>query len=578
MSAAITAAVIVAGGAAYAAHQQSQAAKDAAKKQQQLAAQGYTHDGTSTTSHTPYGPSDQYMQGLPDLINQEYLRGAHQKAAAALLGRGGGGGGGGQQLGNVVTQNGVQGIVGKGGKFQPLGARAQTRLSGGGGAGGGATGGPPSDPGALASWFAQQAAGDVAHPSREMGDARDYAHNVLTGGTDEDPFATNPIYNRLWQEFGGSGADDGGDGFGGGSPSSGGGGYGGGGYGGGSSYGGSSSRGGSSSGGGSVPDTVGGSNGFFADQMRKMFDPAATDPMQDPTWQGVANALTRESQKNLKVQMDQIGDEAEGGNMYGGSGFQIERGTARGEAESGLTDALSKRAADLRNAALDRQMQGLGLVDQRDIASMNDATNRYGIDSSASSAAAGNALSARLAHDQMRLDTLMGLGGALQGGQQFASGDLVPTLEGVRQGQLTTGFGMANTLAARQAQQRAAANAARQKAAVAAALAPGQDLEDYIGRLTGVGGMFGDTSTTTHETGTGAPVPSYSGPSPTESAWTAGLGALAQGAGAYYSNKDPYGGYFQQNQQLPYVQNPRLTPQPVSTSGWGGGGGSSTTW
>lgn len=37
----------------------------------------------------------------------------------------------GQDLSKVSTQNGVQGIVGKGGNFQPLGQAAQTRLTGG---------------------------------------------------------------------------------------------------------------------------------------------------------------------------------------------------------------------------------------------------------------------------------------------------------------------------------------------------------------------------------------------------------------------------------------------------------------
>lgn len=578
------AAIVAAGATAYGAHQQAQAANRANRGGSQ---QGY-QDSTSSNFNQPYAPAADQIDNAFNLIQQEYQRGAHQQAAALpARGGGGGGGGGGQNLSGVTVQNGVPGVIGRGGQFQPLGAAAaaQWRASqGGGGSAGGATGGPagpPGDPAALANWFAQQAAGDVAHPSQGIRDAQGYAHDVLTGGTADAPFARNSILNDLNSRLGGASFDRtqdllqqflGGQG----GASGGGGGYGGttaaNGTRVGSSAGGmpmtadqraaavardqamvSGNTGGGTGGtarsgvGTPIPDSMDDPNSWFNEQVRALFDPSTLDPANDPTMAPLLAEMRRQSQAGLDTQLNDIGDEANGLNMYGGSGFQVERGRARGDAEAGLSGATAVTLANARNDALARRMAALHGVSDRDLASMSDATQRYGIDSAAASSSAASGAASAAANrgmdlqailgmqnmDQFGLSTLGSLGNALTGSQQFAAGDLTPTLEGIRGAQLGQGFGMANTLgqqnAAAQARNAAQANARRQ----AGALAPGQDLDDYLRRLTGLANPYAVNTTNSHQESSGSTSGGGGGVSPTAAAVTGGLGAGLAAWGAF---------------------------------------------
>lgn len=618
------AAVAAAAYGAYSSHQQASAANRAAAAAGRP--QSYSNDTNTQNYNDPYAPAAGYINDAFGLINQEFQNGAHQAAAAGPARGGGGGGGGSQNLGNVTVQNGVPGIMGRGGAFQPLGANAaaQWRASQGGGGspggGGAAPGGPPSDPAQLANWFAQQAAGDVAHPSQGITDAQGYAHDVLTGGTAAAPFARNSILNDLNQRLAGASFDRSQNllqGFlGGQGGASGGGGYGGSGGGGGTTAANGTRVGSSASGmpmtadqraaavahdqqmvsqlpgGGSgpsvgpggghsgsgtaIPDSMDDPNSWFNQQVQALFDPSTLDPMHDPTMQPYLDALRRQSQIGLEGQLNDIGDEANGLNMYGGSGFQVERGRARGDAEAGLTDANARAMYQARSDAYARRMAAMQGVSQRDLASMQDATQRYGIDSSASASGAASAASAALGNrsldlqailgmqgmDQFGLSTLGSLGNELNNTQQFAAGSLTPTLEGIRGAQLGQGFGMSNTLGQQNAAAQQRAQAQSRQAQQARALAPGQDLDDYLRRLTGLANPYAVNSNVSHSEGVGSGTPSGGGVSPTAAAVTGGLGA---GLAAW--------GAFQQPQQQPqvpthlnYVQ-PTYNYGPVNTSG-----------
>jgi len=558
---------------AYGAYSQNQNARRAANAAGR-GQEGY-EDSTTSNFNQPYAPAAQQIDDAFRLIQEEYQRGAHQQAAGGRGGAGGGGGGGGQDLSGVVVQGGVPGVMSRRGQFQPLGGNARAaweRQQGGGttpaGPGGAAPGGPPSDPAAMAQWFAQQTANDVANPSQGVRDAQDYGHDILTGGTDEEPFARNPILNDLYGRLGGADFDRsqnllegflggryGGAGGGNqnatgngqvptsqiwtGNPSGGTGGWGGSG----------SSGGSSSSGGGVIPDSMDDESSWFNEQVRALFDPSALDPANDPTLQPLLETLRRDSRESLGDQMDQIGDEATGLNMYGGSGFQVERGRARGDAEAGLADAEARTLYQSRNDAMLRRMQSMGLVSERDLAAMQDRTQRYGIDASASAAGAGAAASAALGNRSLDLQAILGLqgmdqfglgalgdlGGALTGDQRFAAGTLTPTLEALRGDQIAGGFGMSNTLAQQRAAQQAAAANRQSAQQRARALAPGQDLEDYLARLTGLANPYAVNTTNSHRDYSGGGGPGYSGPSAGASAAAAGIGSLAQayGSGAF---------------------------------------------
>ncbi|HZN04224.1 MAG TPA: hypothetical protein VFD06_11640, partial [Candidatus Polarisedimenticolia bacterium] len=133
-------------------------------------------------------------------------------------------------------------------------------------------------------------------------------------------------------------------------------------------------------------------------------------------------------------------------------------------------------------------------------------------------------------------------GGSLTSDQRFASGELTPTLEAVRGSQLERGFGMSDTLGARAAAERNAAANRRASAARASALAPGQDLDDYLSRLTGLANPYGTSTTNSSRSGAGGGGGGYAGPSPTEAGIMGGLGAGLSAWGAFQGTGASRGG------------------------------------
>lgn len=166
--------------------------------------------------------------------------------------------------------------------------------------------------------------------------------------------------------------------------------------------------------GGQVPDTVGPSNSFFAQQIKALFDPARLDPANDPTMQPTLQAMRRENGEDIMAAIQDLTAQAENQGAYGSGLYQAMTGRAREEGIESLDSAIAGLLHGAREGALGRQMQGLGETNTRDIAAMQDMTNRYGIDAQSAAAGAGNAAAAADAAEGRRLQALnMLLGGQM---------------------------------------------------------------------------------------------------------------------------------------------------------------------
>lgn len=195
-------------------------------------------------------------------------------------------------------------------------------------------------------------------------------------------------------------------------------------------------------GGGNVPDTVGNSDSYFAQRSKELFDPARLDPANDPTMQPYIEAMRRENERNLLSSLQDMNNNAEAGGRFGGGLYQAMNEQTRGRALETLNNSIAQSMMGAREAALGRQMQGLQDINQRDIAAMNDATQRYGIDTQASSAAAGSAAAAADAAAARKLQAI----GMLQQGAQFGMGmrgDMAQLMSQNQLGALNAGQGYA---------------------------------------------------------------------------------------------------------------------------------------
>lgn len=174
---------------------------------------------------------------------------------------------------------------------------------------------------------------------------------------------------------------------------------------------------------GGIGDTVGGQNTYFAEQIRKFFDPSRLDPANDPTMQPYLDAINQQAVEAGQKLMGAAGARAEGTGRYGG-GYYGKLVKDVGDATA--TDVANASAQALmgsRQAALAAQMEALDLINKRDQAAMADATNRYGITSSANASgasaaaqAASAAAQAALARRGQDLDAITALMGYQQNG------------------------------------------------------------------------------------------------------------------------------------------------------------------
>lgn len=308
-------------------------------------------------------------------------------------------------------------------------------------------------------------------------------------------------------------------------------------------HGGWTSSGGGGAGGGSVPDTVGGSNSYFAQQVRSLMDQGASDA----DVQAIIDRANADTNRSLQQSLWGLDAQAQGTGRFGGDVWAGLGAQARSDAAREMAGNAS--ATRLNELANRRAMQQalLGQVNTRDLGAMQDATQRYGIDASASAAGAGSAAQAELArrgqdlqalglllnNDQFNVGALGDLGGQLSGDQLNAMG-LAPGLAGIG----IAGLGAANNAAgnmfgydasraATSAQSGIARAQLNQQASMFNAQQQQNQINDYLRTIMGIGGMGG---TSTQQ---GMNVQPGAGVNPTGAALLGGLSGYLNARGGY---------------------------------------------
>lgn len=529
--------------AAYGAYAGSQQAKAANKPKK-----GYTDQ---TTTQTPFGNeyfSDPNGGDINNLLTRQ--RALIEQGPAYVGGKGSGapGGGGGARPAPPAGQ-----------RYNAAG-KLVTPKNGGGATGGGGGAAAPAgtnfnDPNSISAAVARAGLNAGNDPTTRA--AQGGVQNILSGqggadsGTGYQGY--NPINDQLAQRLQGEdyGADDMIRNFitGGGNGSQGGG-YdpyapGGGGGGGGGYYGTSASSVAHDRqmvSGGGPPDTMA-SGGYFQEQVRHLMDQG----VDNASIQAIIDAQTADITRGTQANLWGLDAQAQGTGRLGGDAWRgLANDQVRGAAgEIGRYSASTRLGARAQQQALQENL--LGQVNSRDIAAMNDQTQRYGIDSASSSARAGSADSAALArraqdlnamgmllqNNQFNTNQLSGLGTQLSNDQLTAIGQ-APGLAGIA----NAGLGQANNAAGNQVALRSAqiqggtARAAlNQQAQMYNASAQQNQLNDYLRMITGIGSMGG----TSHTEGTN--VVAGAGYNPTAAAVTGGIGAGLAAYGAYQQGR-----------------------------------------
>lgn len=557
---ALGAAAVAAAGTAYAANQSRKAAADANK------ASNRTTSTNQTTTQTGWGPTQPLLEGaLGDAANLYHdgpvLRQGGSQAVDPITGRpiagGAPKGGGGQSLSGITSRNGVPGIVGKNGVFQPLGASAAAKYAA-------SQGGGSSVAPSLSNMTPKQQVTDIAHRIEQQGIAGD------PNGAAADRFVQNTLKpgglggNEVWQDLNGrlSGSNlDGGQNLllqflgGGYDPNGGGAGDGGGAGSGpygpaltGAAYSNAAAQDRAMVANGGV-STIGDSTqtpGTFNDFAKGVLSGKYLDP-NDPSLKAYLDVLRHQGQDQLDQQMRAVNDEFEGANMYGGSGLALERALTNSRGLQGIQDAQSTALFNSRGQGLQLMDSVSGQVNQRDIsgAQINEQANESAAGRAASAASSADALqlarrgqnldaiNSYLQNNQFGVAQLAGLGNSLQGARNDAT-SMVPALNNNRYTGLNQAMGAAGTL-----QSMAQAEEARKQAALNRkqdidyqnANAQSNWLDQYLNRL----GFFNGAGGTTHTEGTNVvPPQAYGGPSPAAAGIAAGAGTFFAGYGAGY--------------------------------------------
>lgn len=316
--------------------------------------------------------------------------------------------------------------------------------------------------------------------------------------------------------------------------------------------GGGSYSGGSSTSRGHIPDSTVG-QGFFSGHINELFDPAALDPANDPTLQPTTDAITREAEEAYWRSVADITNQAEGAGRYGSGLYQGMRAQQGDEYHEALQGTLAQLYGNARNAAMQRRMEALGLVNNRDIAEGQLASN----ENIASMSAASSGANARYAYDaqmdQNRLQAIQMMLGAGQFGMQMGGNMAELTQNGqiaanqIGQGWAQIGqhgydqsgqfgqLGLAGLGGLQNIYSDAAANRARQAALQQQQQqwqdgAFGRDMNDMIRMMTGLGQLSGDNIQEPY-------IPSSPGPAPGGFNWGDALGSIMGGAGTYLGNR-----------------------------------------
>jgi hypothetical protein len=111
--------------------------------------------------------------------------------------------------------------------------------------------------------------------------------------------------------------------------------------------------------------------GQFMDWLNGFMDPSRLDPANDPTMQGLLDAMRRESAESERQAVDASGDQFAASGMYGSSLNALQSAEIRDALNENLLNQQASTMFGARQSALQQQMQGLGLFDQRDQAQAN---------------------------------------------------------------------------------------------------------------------------------------------------------------------------------------------------------------
>lgn len=286
---------------------------------------------------------------------------------------------------------------------------------------------------------------------------------------------------------------------------------------------------GTGQGGGVVPDASG--TGLFGTKVRELLDSGGSDA----DLQTIIDAQNADINRGLSQSLWDLDAQAQGTGRFGGDMWAGLQNQARGDAVGQMGTFASKtrlgELADRRSL----YQNLLGQVNARDIASMSDQTQRYGINASASAAGAGNAEANALArrgqdlsalgmlldNQQFNTGQLSGLGDRLST-DQLSSIGMAPDLAGIS----LAGLGAANQAAGNQVSLRGAqisGGVARAGQNLQAQMFNSglqqQQLNDYLRTVMGLGSMGGSSHTE------GSNVVPGLGVNPTGAAIQGGVGA-----------------------------------------------------
>lgn len=287
-----------------------------------------------------------------------------------------------------------------------------------------------------------------------------------------------------------------------------------------------------------VPDTVGGSNSYFATELRKLMDSRANDA----DLQAVIDSANADVLRNQQSALWDLDAAAQGTGRLGGDTWSALGSQARSDAARQMaSNASGVRLSELENRrALLQNL--LGQVNTRDLAAMQDTTQRANAALANSSAHAGAGAADAATMRAQNLQALL----AIQQGQQFNRGQLAglggqlssdqinaiqmaPGLAGIN----LSGLGQANNAAGTMVGLRSAQIQGGAARAATNATIRGQDLQasifnaqqqqeqvnNYLRTVLGIGGLGGQSTTQ------GTNVIPGLGVNPTGAAIQGGLGA-----------------------------------------------------
>lgn len=209
-----------------------------------------------------------------------------------------------------------------------------------------------------------------------------------------------------------------------------------GGYGGGGGGGGYHS---SRSSGGEIGDTFD-EDTKFGEQAGYFFDDARLDPANDPTLQPMIDAIQRESEESFWGSMQDLQMQLEGAGQFGGSFYQAMMNRGREEYNEAIQATLAQQYQAARETALQKKMEALALLNNRDIAAAQIAAQEAAAAGAAASNAEAIAAQLEIANKQMQLQ---GIGMMLDVGKfgLGLQGDMASLMQQSQLQAMQTGLG-----------------------------------------------------------------------------------------------------------------------------------------